>query len=147
MKKITKRAAEATDAEFVRFVHHRAYRDVVIGQYGTWDEKAQDNFFADDWCAATHQIVIYENVLCGYICLEYRDEDIHIRELVIDPEFQGKGIGTFLLREVINDAEARQVPVRLATQRANRAITLYRKLGFREFERTATHILMEWKSA
>ena len=146
MKKITKRPAEATDAEFARSVHYRAYRDVVIRQYGTWDEKAQDDFFADDWCAATHQIVIYEDVLCGYICVEYRDEDIHIRELVIDPEFQSKGVGTFLLREVINDAEAHQVPVRLGTQRVNRAVNLYRKIGFREFERTATHILMEWKS-
>ena len=47
MKKITKRRAEATDAEFARSVHHRAYRDVVIRQYGMWDEKAQDDFFAD----------------------------------------------------------------------------------------------------
>ncbi|MCA1623984.1 MAG: GNAT family N-acetyltransferase [Acidobacteria bacterium] len=146
MKKITKRPAEATDMEFARSVHHRAYRDVVLKQYGTWNEKAQNDFFADVWYAATHQIVIYENVLCGYICVEYRDEDIHIRELVIDPEFQSKGIGTFLLREVIDDAEARQVPVRLGTQQANRAINLYRKLGFREFDRTETHVLMEWKS-
>ena len=85
--------------------------------------------------------------MCGYICVENREEDIHIREIVIDPKFQGKGLGTSLLREIIEDAEARQVPVRLGTQQANRAVNLYRKLGFREFERTTTHILMEWRSA
>ncbi len=145
--KIIKRPAEVSDMEFARTVHHRAYRDVVSAQYGTWNEKAQDEFFANDWCAATHQIVVCDDAVCGYICVENREEDIHIREIVIDPKFQGKGLGTSLLREIIEDAEARQVPVRLGTQQANRAVNLYRKLGFREFERTTTHILMEWRSA
>jgi ribosomal protein S18 acetylase RimI-like enzyme len=65
---------------------------------------------------------------------------------MIDPEFQGKGVGTFLLREIIEDAEARPLPVRLGTQQANRAINLYRKLDFRELDRTETQVLMEWKS-
>jgi hypothetical protein len=43
---ITKRPAENFDTEFVRHVHHLAYRDVVIRQYGAWDEKVQDEFFA-----------------------------------------------------------------------------------------------------
>lgn len=146
MNKITKRLAEEADKEFVRSVHHRAYRDVVMRQYGAWDEKAQNNFFDDAWCATTHQIIICEDVPCGYMCVEYRDEDIYIREIVIDNEFQGKGVGTFLLREIIEDARVRRIPVRLGTQRTNRAINLYQKLGFREFNRTETHVLMEWKS-
>ena len=134
------------DTELARAVHHRAYRDVSVRQFGPWDEKAQDEFFADGWSAASHQVVLCDGVPCGYICVEDRGGEIHLRELVIDPEFQGRGIGSSLLREVIEDARARQVPVRLGTFHLNRAVNLYRRMGFREVGRTETHILMEWSS-
>jgi GNAT superfamily N-acetyltransferase len=143
---ITKRPASATDTEFARSVHHRAYRDVSVRQFGPWDEKAQDEFFADGWSAAAHEIILCDDVPCGYVCVEYRDSDIHVRELVIDPEVQGKGIGSHILREVIEHARARQVPVRLGTFHVNHAVNLYRRLGFREVGKTDTHVLMEWRS-
>lgn len=127
-------------------MHHRAYRDVSVRQFGPWDERAQDEFFASGWSDAPHEIILCDGVPCGYACVERRDEDIHVRELVIDPEFQGRGVGTHILREVIAEAEARGLPVRLGTLHANRAAELYRRLGFREYARDETHIHMEWRS-
>ena len=143
---ITRYPASATDREFARSVHHRAYREVAVRRYGPWDEKAQDEFFAEDWSEAAFEIILCDGVPCGYLCVEDREGDIHVRELVIDPEFQGKGIGTYILREVMGRARVRQVPVRLGTFHENRAAELYRRLGFREYGRTGTHILMEWRS-
>jgi ribosomal protein S18 acetylase RimI-like enzyme len=60
------------------------------------------------------------------------------------PEFQNRGIGTAVLRELLAHAEGRGVPVQLGTLHANRAAALYRRLGFREIGRTQTHILFEW---
>jgi len=142
--RITKRLASAGDTDFARSVHHRAYREVSERQYGPWDEKAQDEFFADGWAGAPHEIILCDGTPCGYACVEQREGDIHVRELVIDPEFQGRGVGTRILQELFEDARARKVPVRLGTHRLNRAAGLYRRLGFREYERTDTHILMEW---
>jgi GNAT superfamily N-acetyltransferase len=143
---ITKRPALDVDTDFARSVHHQAYRDVIVQQYGVWDEEAQDGFFKNDWDPAAFEIILCDDIPCGYLCVEDRDSDIHVRELVILPKFQGQGVGSQILRGVIDRARVRQVPVRLGTQRANRAIDLYRRLGFREFERTGTHILMEWSS-
>jgi ribosomal protein S18 acetylase RimI-like enzyme len=141
---IHSRQAHRSDTEFARTVHHLAYRDVVVRQFGVWEEKAQDEFFKDDWDPSAFEIIICDGVPCGYMCIEDRDNDIQVRELVISPQFQGKGAGTQILRGVIERAKARQVPVRLGTQHANRAVELYRRLGFCELERTGTHILMEW---
>ena len=143
---IAKRPALATDTEFARSVHHRAYRDVSVRQFGPWDEKAQDEFFAAGWSAAAHEIVLCDGVPCGYVRVEYRESDIHVHELVIDPEFQGRGIGSHILREVIAHAMARRVPVRLDTFHVNHAVNLYRRLGFREVGKTDTHVLMVWRS-
>ena len=141
---ITKRPGLAADVEFTRSVHHRAYREVVVVQYGRWNEEAQDGFFLAAWSMAPHDVILCDDVRCGYMCVEDRDDDIHVRELVIDPDFQGNGIGTHILRDVIERAIARGVPVRLATHRLNRAENLYRRIGFRESGRTDSHILMEW---
>ncbi len=143
---IAKRPATAADIDFARSVHHRAYRDVAVRQFGPWDEEAQDKFFSEGWFGAPHEIIECDGVACGYLCVEDREGDIHVRELVIDPEYQGKGVGSHVLREVIGRARARQVPVRLGTFHANRAVNLYRRLGFREVGKTETHILMEWRS-
>lgn len=33
------RVATEEDIEFARKVHHEAYHDTVVAQFGTWDEK------------------------------------------------------------------------------------------------------------
>ena len=142
---ITKREATEADHEFVRSVHHRAYRDVVERVYGRWDLEEQDRLFDALWVAAAHEVVLCDVVACGYCRIEFGDEEIYIRELVIDPNFQDRGIGTRIMESVINDAAKRAIPVRLQTQLLNRAANLYRRLGFHERDRTVTHILMEWR--
>ena len=41
-------------------------------------------------------------------------------------------------------AVERNVPIRLAALRKNRAIDMYRRLGFQEPSRTDTHVPLEW---
>ena len=144
---LQRRLALATDAEFGRNVHHRAYRDVVERQFGAWNVAAQDRFFRDGWYAAAHEIVECDGVRVGYIGVEDRSDLVHLRELVLLPEFQNRGIGAMLLRQVMKHAEERGVPVQLGTLHANRAVDLYRRVGFREIGRTDTHTLFKWCSA
>jgi ribosomal protein S18 acetylase RimI-like enzyme len=142
---ISRRWATEADRELARRVHHEAYRDVVERQFGRWVEAEQNRFFERGWADARHEIVLCDGEPCGYVCVEERAEDVHVRELVILPRFQGRGIGTALLGEAIERARGRGRPVRLGTFHVNRAAELYRRLGFRETARTRTHILMEWR--
>jgi ribosomal protein S18 acetylase RimI-like enzyme len=134
-------------SDFVRNVHHRAYRDVIERQYGSWSQTTQDRFFNHVWSAAAHEIVFCDAVPCGYASVENRNGEIYLRELVIDPDFQGRGIGTHLVRDIQNHAATLEVSVRLQTHVVNRAQNLYSRLGFRETGRTQTHVLMEWNPA
>ena len=141
---VSRRPAAIADTDFARSVHHRAYRDVIERQYGPWNEKAQDEFFDAAWSAAEHEIVLCDAVRCGYASIEIRDAVIYLHELVIDPDFQGRGIGTHILRNVLEQAILRGVPVRLRTHITNRAANLYRRMGFQETGRTESHVLLEW---
>src|SRR6266511_4503154 len=142
---VTTRRASAADATLAREIHHAAYRNVVEKQFGVWDPIVQDHFFSGDWGNGTNfDVVCYQGVPCGYISVEDRGTSLHVQELVIAPESQGRGIGTHLLKDVMGQAAQRHIPVQLRTFRMNRALQLYTSLGFKETGRTETHILLEW---
>jgi ribosomal protein S18 acetylase RimI-like enzyme len=144
--RITRRPATPADTEFARSVHHAAVRDVVERQFGPWNEAQQDRFFDGDWKPEIFEIILCDGVPCGYVCVEDRADDVHVREIDILPEYQGRGIGTHILRDAIARADARGVPIRLGTLHENRASALYQRLGFVETGRTATHLVFERRS-
>jgi len=137
--------AAAEDTEFARNVHHRAYHDVFVRQFGEWDEAKQDEFFDSTWSEPGFEIISYEGKPCGYTKIEDLPGEIKAHEIVILPEFQGKGIGTALLQEAQNRAAERGVPVRLQVLRSNRAAELYARLGFKPVGENETHVMMEWR--
>ncbi len=143
--KVVSRPALALDTSLARTMHHQAYKEVAERQFGPWDVKAQDDFFADNWASGEFEILVCDDVPCGYLCVEHREDDFFIRELVLIPGFQGRGIGSEVLHGVTGRARQSGVSVRLETCHMNRAVNLYRRLGFREVGQTDTHILMEWR--
>ncbi len=143
---IERRACTAEDADFARRVHHAAYRHLVEQQFGAWNEAQQDRMFADGFSVHPHEIIVADGMPVGYCAIEERDDDIHLRELVIEPTAQGRGIGTRILRDLQRLARRDGKPVRLGALTENRAQLLYARLGFVAFERTETHVLMEWRS-
>jgi len=141
---VTTRSATEADLNFARQTHHAAYRDVVIRQWGQWDEEMQDRFFDKDWGDAHFDVILADGTACGYLSVEDRVDAVHVVELVLCPEYQGRGIGTIVLRSVIARAVKRVRHVRIRTCLENhRAQSFYRRLGFREIGRDETHVLME----
>jgi GNAT superfamily N-acetyltransferase len=138
---MSKRPATEQDMEWARTVHHAALRGVVEGQFGPWDEAQQDQFFLRDWVGGTFEIVECDGRRCGYVSVEEREADVYLREIVIAPEYQNRGIGTLVVADAIDRAGQRCVPVVLGALHANRARQLYRRLGFQEVGSTDTHTL------
>lgn len=137
--RITRRPATPSDTDWARRVHHLAVRDVVERQFGTWDVEVQDRFFASDWADRDFEVIEFDGTRCGYVCIEEREDQVRVQEIDIDPAFQGRGIGTHMVRSAIDSARIRGVPVILETLHENRAAELYRRLGFVETGTTATH--------
>src|ERR1035437_4377210 len=136
LMRLSTRPATDSDVAFAREAHHGAYRDVVLSQFGTWDDAEQDRYFDSDWRGARFDIILTDNTASGYTAVEYRPDDVHVRELVIHPQWQNRGIGTTFLKQVMDSAAQKGLPVRLGTFHRNRALHLYQRLGFRETGRT-----------
>lgn len=141
---ITFRTATSDDIEFARDAHHRGYHDTVIDQFGSWDEAQQDQFFEATWYGAPHDIIFVDGIPCGFVCLEDKADHIYIRELVIHEDFQGRGIGTGVLKHVMNDAQGKSLGVKLGVLHKNSgAEKLYARMGFVQYDKTDSHVLME----
>ncbi len=142
---ITRRSAKKGDIEFARKTHHAAFKDIVIRQFGKWDEELQNKFFKNDIASDDFDIILFDGIPCGYACVEISGEFVHIKELVISPEFQGKGIGSLLLKSAIETAKTKNIPVKIEVLKQNQAKELYSRFGFRKYDETETHILMIYR--
>ena len=75
-----------------------------------------------------------------------RDTDYNLAQIQLLEEFCGRGIGTLLIRELLERALRDGKTVSLSAVRNNRAIELYKRLGFRIVDPDATPILdMVWE--
>jgi ribosomal protein S18 acetylase RimI-like enzyme len=138
------RACTPADEPFARRLHREAYKDVVTRQFGEWDDARQSGFFEAKWDPARYQVIEVEGERAGIAAVSIRDGEHSLDEIQLLPEFQSRGIGTAVLRELQADASAAELPVRLRVLRLNRAKALYERLGFTTYDETETHFLMEW---
>ena len=73
-----------------------------------------------------------------------KDKDsntFEIGNICVKPEYQNKGIGTAVLKEII--FENKDKNIRLQVFKTNeKAINLYKKMGFEKEEETKTHCIM-----
>jgi ribosomal protein S18 acetylase RimI-like enzyme len=127
----TRPAAEA-DKELLRRIHHAAYRDVVVRQFGPWDEADQDTRFDAAFSTSDLRVIEVNGVAAGSIQSVVEDDQVFLAGIQLLPDYQNRGIGTDLITAEIARERLLGKPLRLQVLRANeRARALYERLGFR----------------
>jgi len=73
---------------------------------------------------------------------------INITEIHINSNFQGKGIGSKIINQIVCEAKDKNKKVTLGCFKQNNgAVKLYLKLGFKITEETGTHFVFEYNHA
>ena len=141
---IGRRCATTSDEKFMRELHKAAYYDVVVQQFGKWDDAFQAALFSKKESLEKFEILELNHQLIGCIRIENHPDHIFFAEIQILPEFQGRGIGSNIIRTEIARAYEIQKPIRLQVLRENkRAKHLYERLGFVEYGKTEKHFLFQ----
>jgi ribosomal protein S18 acetylase RimI-like enzyme len=108
-----------------------------------WDERFQEDYFKNHFKPEKTKIIIYDSQDIGILVTEVGDSKLTIVEIQIKPEFQCKGIGTRILKDIIENGRENGFEARLGVLKVNeKARKLYEKLGFDIYEETETHFLM-----
>ncbi len=175
MEVTLKPAEQKKDREFARQVHHEAYRDVVTRQFGAWDIKQQDGFFEKEWdcpwgdlseqvekdgittdqinstatVARTYNLILMDSAPVGVVVFEVSHTHLFLSELQILPQYQNQGVGSAVLKLLMQEAQNKARPLRLQVLRENSgARRLYERFGFQPVlseHGNETHVVMEWQ--
>jgi ribosomal protein S18 acetylase RimI-like enzyme len=124
------RRASEGDRHFLYRLHVETMRDVIESTWG-WDEEWQRADFEKRFEESPYFVVEADEIAVGAVCVERRPDCFYILEMQLLPEYQGRGLGTDVVRSIIRDAASERLPVGLSVVPANtRARHLYERLGF-----------------
>lgn len=141
----TLRKARPEDIEWLYELNRKSFLEVVVRQFGQWDEDLQRQMFFSKWKQPRPARIIEAGAeRIGVVILEQLEYYDWLHEIQISPSYQGQGLGTMLLRDLLADARSRSVPLRLQVLHSNQdAKRLYERIGFLEIQRLENHYLME----
>lgn len=137
------RKYENTDYEFVYEVKKNAYKKYVEQCWGKWNEIDQRNRFNESMEKTFDRIyiIMFNGERIGFYQGQVVNErTYYIENICIIPEYQGKGIGTEILKSVINEYSDKNIEIQYFKQ--NLVGNLYKKLGFEPNGETEFHYQM-----
>jgi ribosomal protein S18 acetylase RimI-like enzyme len=108
---------------------------------------AQTSHYSQCYPSAEWSIIECEGLRAGRLILDRAPDHFHIMDIALLPEYRGRGIGTALLQLVLSEAAVKQLPVRLFASSGERAMGLYRRLGFETINDDGVHTELVWRPA
>jgi ribosomal protein S18 acetylase RimI-like enzyme len=124
----TLRPAQSDDFDFCSRLYF-AGMEATIRQLKL-DMAAQTRTLREGWDAAEVRIIIYDGADVGWVQSSIQDNALYLEQIFIDAAFQRRGIGTEIIRGLIDQAAQAGLPVTLGVVKTNPARNLYQRLGF-----------------
>ena len=111
-----------------------------------WQFDLQRQDYDSRFPNAEYAVILIDDCPAGRIWIERDEKEIHLLDIAILPEFQNQGIGTLLLRQLIDEAVRTQKPLRHMVFMLNaNAHRFYERLGFVDTEDAGAYKRMEYR--
>jgi ribosomal protein S18 acetylase RimI-like enzyme len=138
----TLRAATAGDRDFIVEVNRAAMGPYLEATFG-WDEAALRAYFHERFDASGGQVIQVDGVDVGELLVEERPDELFLVRLALLPDWQGRGIGSALVRMLVDRARELESALVLQVFKTNiRAAHLYESLGFVRTDESETDAFM-----
>jgi len=134
--------ADESHREFSYMVKKAAEGEYITQIWG-WDEDIQIDFHAAAWQQDRPDIIIYNDKIIGTIAVIENEDDIEVKQFFILPEYQNRGIGSYLLKQVLDEADHSGRIAKLKYLKNNPVGSLYKRNGFEIVGAAENFYLME----
>ncbi len=121
--------------------------DALLTNLAKQQAMLQHYTYKDQYKQASFFLVMKDEEPIGrfYFDDKFEDGSIRIIDLRLLPKFQNQGIGSNIIKDVLNYATAMGRPVSLHVEKNNSAVNLYLQLGFRiSSSANALYYFMVW---
>jgi ribosomal protein S18 acetylase RimI-like enzyme len=121
-----------------------------------WDNDQRNSFMQMQFAAqradysrrfpeGEHLIIILKDRRAGRLYLARSKDEIRILDIALLPEYRNRGIGSFIIEELRQEASESGRPVRIYVEQNNRALNLFDRDGFIIVQDIGSHFLLEWR--
>jgi ribosomal protein S18 acetylase RimI-like enzyme len=104
---------------------------------------AQDAHYRGNYPGATLDVIEVDGSPAGRLYVHRGPSDIRIMDIALAPAFRGRGIGTRLLRALMDEADSSARKLSIHVEQNNPARSLYDRLGFLPAGEHGVYVLME----
>jgi GNAT superfamily N-acetyltransferase len=137
------RPATVDDREFAYATTRDTMREYTVATWGTWNEEDVRRRTNENIDAGTTSIILLGAARIGIRVVEHEADCIRLAQLFILPAYQRRGLGSKLIGQLLAEARAAGLPLRLRVLRVNPAFNLYQRMGFKVVEATPERYFME----
>jgi GNAT superfamily N-acetyltransferase len=85
------------------------------------DRTAQESSFRQEWNPRQVRMIALDGTDVGWLQAVRQDDELFVEEMFVDGPFQGRGIGTEVMKRLIGEANEFNLAVRLNVVRINPA--------------------------
>jgi len=105
---------------------------------------AQQDHYRKRYPAAAHEIILGHQQPIGQIFVARLENEIRIVDLILMPDQRNAGVGSFLLRRLLEEAASTGKVVRIYVEEFNPSLRLFERMGFKQIAQENMHMLLEW---
>ncbi|MDX8392526.1 MAG: GNAT family N-acetyltransferase [Mariprofundaceae bacterium] len=147
---VSLRPVADTDLPFLFEIYASTRSDIAMLDWPDEEKKqllqlqfyAQNSYYINQFKTASFDLICKDKLAIGRFYVHRREQEIRVIDIALLPQYQGQGIGSGLLRALIDEADELDLPVSIHVQQNNPALHLYRRLGFEYVRLEGIHELM-----
>lgn len=122
-----------------------AWDDGQKDAFVRWQFERQQEEYEQRYPNARYSIILVDDVPAGRIWIGIDDKQIRLLDIAVMEQFQNRGVGTILLRQLMDEATRERKPLRHMVFVLNdNAHRFYERLGFTTIEDLGGYKHMEW---
>ena len=153
---MTLRAVDQADGDFLLAVYASTRADEMAlvpwsaeqkDAFVKWQAELQRTEYESTYPGAEYDIILIDGQPAGRIWIARNQDEIRLLDIALLPEFQNRGAGSQLLRQLIDESRQTSTPLRhMVFVHNNNAQRFYDRLGFVVIDDLGAYRQMEWRT-
>jgi GNAT superfamily N-acetyltransferase len=105
---------------------------------------AQHDYYQANYPTAQFQIVEWQGEPIGRLYVDRWVDQIRIMDIALLPDRRGHGIGSQLLKTILDEGRHSNQPVTIHVERFNPTLRWYERMGFHIAEDKGVYLFLKW---
>jgi ribosomal protein S18 acetylase RimI-like enzyme len=139
------RAARSDDFQFAWSLYRELMKPLTEELVGRWNEQGQKQVVQMALAQQGTFIIVEDKSDVGWMQVIDSPDAMYLGQLYVAPPSQNCGIGTAILRELIDKARKGNRTLTLDVMKNNRSRLLYQRLEFQVIGQSDYKLKMQWK--